>query len=256
MKKDEIVLECNRVSAGYKRKVVLKDINFALPAGSLSVMIGPNGSGKSTLLRTVCGQQPPLAGCVSIMGENVADYSPRRLAFKRSLVDTGRSGGGGLTVEEAVAVGRYSYTGWAGLMSAEDKNIVNRALADVGMESFRDRQLATLSDGERQKVMVARALAQETPLIVLDEPTAFLDVAARVEMMRLLRCLGDAGKTIVLSTHDIAPALAVADRIIVVNPHTHSVCCGLKNEIIDSCILDAAFAASGLRFDKNILDFR
>ncbi len=250
------VLSCKALAVGYPTKTVLSDISFELPSASFTVLIGANGSGKSTLLRTLAAQQASLSGTIDICGRPLQKYSYRELAKIRALVDTSRSGGGGLTVEETIAVGRYAFTGWTGMLSGDDKKIIAEALEAVRMTSYAQRHIATLSDGERQKVMIARALAQETPLIILDEPTAFLDVAARLEIMKMLRGLADSGKAVLLSTHDIAPAVAQADMILAVDPTTSTATLDTKDNIIRSEILNRTFASSELHFDPTILDFR
>jgi len=166
-----------------------------------------------------------------------------------TVVSTERTGGGALTVSECVAIGRHPHTGPFGRLSANDKAIVADSIRAVGLADKSTRYLGTLSDGERQKVMIARALAQQTTLIILDEPTAFLDVAGRIDTMRLLRSLADSGHAILLSTHDIAPAVAQADSLLVVDPAQKSISAGTRTDIIDKGILDRAFADSGLHFD-------
>lgn len=250
------ILGCEALTVGYRDRTVLSDISFTLPEGTFTVLIGANGSGKSTLLRTLAGQQPAIGGTVRICGCPTDSYNRRALARVRAIVDTARHGGGGLTVEETVAVGRYAFTGWTGMLSAEDKSIVAAALDGVGMAGFAGRYLAALSDGERQKVMIARALAQETPLLILDEPTAFLDVAARLEIMKMLRRLAAGGKTVILSTHDIAPAVAQADMILAVDPAAHTAVLDGKDSMIRGGLLDRTFAKAGLHFDAAVMDFR
>lgn len=245
----EPILETHSLAVGYRNKEILHGINFTLRLGQMAVLIGPNGCGKSTLLRTLAGLQPPLAGGTAISGKDVAAYSRRELARRLSVVSTERNGGGALTAAECVAIGRHPYTGPFGRLSAADKAIVDDSIAAVGMTDKADRYLGTLSDGERQKIMIARALAQQTPLIILDEPTAFLDVAGRIETMRLLRTLADRGHTILLSTHDIAPAVAQADTLLVVEASAGRLHAGPKSEIIATDILDRAFAGSGLHFN-------
>lgn len=250
------ILSCRALAAGYRERTVLSDISFSLPAGTFTVLIGANGSGKSTLLRTLAGQQPAIGGVVEICGRPVGSYGRRALARVRAIVDTARHGGGGLTVEEAVAVGRYAFTGWTGMLSATDRAVVAESLAAVGMSDFARRSLAELSDGERQKAMIARALAQQTPLLILDEPTAFLDVAARLEIMRMLRRLADAGRAVILSTHDIAPAMAQADMVLAVDAAARTAVLGARDAMIAGGVLDRTFARSGLHFDPAVMDFR
>lgn len=214
-----MVLSTHSLSVGYAagashRKAVLEGIDAHLAARTLIVLVGANGSGKSTLLRTLCGAQPALSGEIYIAGVPLSSMSVAARASQLALVLTDNSSGGGLTVEEAVAIGRHPYTGLWGRLSRKDHDIIAGAIEAVGMADKRHRFLATLSDGERQKVMIARALAQDTPIIVLDEPTSYLDVAARFEIMALMRRLvDDLHKTVLLSSHDIAPAMAVADGV-------------------------------------------
>lgn len=254
--KDDIAIACYDLSVGYEKKIVLTDVNISIPRGTLTVLIGANGSGKSTLLRTLAGDRKPLKGEIKLFGCDLNSYNAKQLAEIRAVVSTQRNGGGGLTVQECVAVGRYVYAPWTGLMKKEDKLVIDTALDSVGMSGFRNSYLSNLSDGERQKVMIARALAQDAPLIILDEPTSFLDVAARIEIMRLLKSLAASGKTIVLSTHDIAAAVSCADMILTVDADTRSAILGKKSEVIESGILNRLFASSNLHFDTDALDFR
>ncbi|MBD5232546.1 MAG: ABC transporter ATP-binding protein [Bacteroidales bacterium] len=247
------VLKVENLNAGYRDNVVLRDASFELYSGSLVVLIGANGSGKSTLLRTVSGISAPLSGRVLLSGREVGSYSRRALARELSVVFTDRSGGGDLTVRECVSMGRYAYSGPFSRPDADDRACVAEAIAAVGLSHKADRHLGTLSDGERQKAMIARALAQQTPLIILDEPTAFLDVAGRQEIIRLLRSLADGGRTIIISTHDIAPAIAAADTILMADPAEHRLLCGPKEGMIASGVLDRAFV--NLRFDPVKGDF-
>ncbi len=207
-------LIAEKLSTGYGDKVIASDISVSLQSGQLTVLIGANGSGKSTLLRTLTGSQPAIAGSVKLDGKNISDYRPPELARKLSLVLTDRTGGGGLTVTELVGIGRHPYSGFLGRMSRDDRRIVAEAIEAVGLAHKADSFMASLSDGERQKAMIARAMAQTTDIVVLDEPTSFLDVSSRFEIMDLLgRMSREGGKTVLLSTHDIAPALAVANRV-------------------------------------------
>lgn len=252
------ILEATRLSVGYiSGSPVIADISARLEAGYLAVLVGANGSGKSTLLRTLSGAQAPLAGSVEIMGKRVGDYSRRGLARVLSMVYTDRTMAGGLTVSETVAVGRQPHTGVLGRMSEADREAVAKALDDVGMSAKANNFLANLSDGERQKVMIARALAQDTPLVILDEPTAFLDVASRLEIMGLLRCVAsrESGRSVLLSSHDIAPALSVADDVWLVDSTGRRLICGQAGEMIGSGLLDLAFPGRDVRFDASRLDY-
>lgn len=182
--------------------------------GMLTCLIGANGAGKSTLLRTIAGFQLPLEGTVVLGGDDVRALSPRQRAERMAVVLTDRPDVMCTTVWEMVATGRAPFTGFWGRLSGKDRSIVTRSLRLVGIERMADRTVASLSDGERQKVMIAKALAQQTPVILLDEPTAFLDYPSRVEVMQLLLNIAhEEHKTVLLSTHDLDLALQTADRI-------------------------------------------
>lgn len=182
--------------------------------GMLTCLIGANGAGKSTLLRTIAGFQLPLEGTVLLGGDDVRALSPRQRAERMAVVLTDRPDVMCTTVWEMVATGRAPFTGFWGRLSGKDRNIVTRSLRLVGIEWMADRTVASLSDGERQKVMIAKALAQQTPIILLDEPTAFLDYPSRVEVMQLLLNIAhEEHKTVLLSTHDLDLALHTADRL-------------------------------------------
>lgn len=182
--------------------------------GMLTCLIGANGAGKSTLLRTIAGFQLPLEGTVLLGGDDVRALSPRQRAERMAVVLTDRPDVMCTTVWEMVATGRAPFTGFWGRLSGKDRDIVTRSLRLVGIEWMADRAVASLSDGERQKVMIAKALAQQTPIILLDEPTAFLDYPSRVEVMQLLLNIAhEENKTVLLSTHDLDLALHTADRL-------------------------------------------
>lgn len=182
--------------------------------GMLTCLIGANGAGKSTLLRTIAGFQLPLEGTVLLGGDDVRALSPRQRAERMAVVLTDRPDVMCTTVWEMVATGRAPFTGFWGRLSGKDRDIVTHSLRLVGIEWMADRTVASLSDGERQKVMIAKALAQQTPVILLDEPTAFLDYQSRVEVMQLLLNIAhEEHKTVLLSTHDLDLALQTADRL-------------------------------------------
>ncbi len=247
------VLETHGLNIGYGKRTVLSDINLAVCKGTLTTLIGANGSGKSTLLRTLAGAQPPLSGSILFGGRAIEQLRRPELAKSLAMVFTDRTGGGGLSVEETVEIGRQPYTGLFGRLSEKDRKIVHESIEAVGMGGMKSRLCGTLSDGERQKVMIARALAQDTPLIILDEPTAFLDVAGRIEITALLRSLADSGKAIVLSTHDISSAIAVADSLWIVDKTAGRLIEAPRDTAIEQGLLDKAFP--GLHFDKTSYSF-
>lgn len=207
-----------RLSIGYaarhKRHVVADALEAHAEGGTLTCLIGRNGSGKSTLLRTVARLQPKLGGRVELGGRDTTTFSPSQLARTLGVVLTSRPDASNITVGEVVAMGRAPYTGFWGRLSDADHRIVDEAMQSVGISHMSHRRVCSLSDGESQKTMIAKTLAQQTPYILLDEPTAFLDFTGKVELMQLLRRLAhEQGKTILMSTHDLEAALRTADRM-------------------------------------------
>lgn len=193
---------------------LLSGASLTIPRGTLTALIGRNGCGKSTLLRVMAGLQRPVSGEVLVNGMNVGHTHPRELARELAFVATDRVEVSHLTARELVSLARSPYTGLMGRLSADDERIVDKALADVEMSAFANREVGRLSDGEARRVMIARALAQTTPVILLDEPTSFLDVPGRREVCALLARLAFEGKTVVFSTHEFGPAFARADRVL------------------------------------------
>ena len=195
-------------------KVVANHITATIFSGELTCLLGANGVGKSTLLRTLSAFQPKLGGKIFIEGKEISEFTDKQLSRVISVVLTEKPDIRNMTVEELVGLGRSPYTGFWGTLAKDDKVVVNNAIRLVGIESMQGRMIQTLSDGERQKVMIAKALAQDTPVIYLDEPTAFLDYPSKVEMMQLLYKLSrETDKTIFLSTHDLELALQIADKL-------------------------------------------
>lgn len=212
------MLELHNLHIGYddddRRTVVAEALNASLPCGKLTCLIGPNGVGKSTLMRTMSGFLAPLRGDVCIEGVSIGTYTPKKLSELIGVVLTGKKNSAELTVEEIVALGRVPYTNFWGTLSKSDLTVVTEAISLVGIEELRFRKIHQLSDGEYQKAMIAKALAQQTPIIFLDEPTAFLDYPSKIAMMQLLRRLAhEQHKLIVLSSHDLDIAFQTADYI-------------------------------------------
>ncbi|MDD2797918.1 MAG: ABC transporter ATP-binding protein [Bacteroidales bacterium] len=247
------LLELKNLSIGYvdcrPHKVVHESINLLLGRGELTCLLGTNGAGKSTLLKTLGGFQQPLGGEIFLEGKELHLYARKELAQKLGVVLTDRVATGNLTVYELVSFGRYIYTGFFGQLSKEDHRMVKEALACVGIETFAHRNLLELSDGERQKVMIAKSIAQETPLIILDEPTAFLDLSSRVEIMLLLRKLAsEQGKTVLLSTHDLDLALQLADKIWLMAKN-REIASGIPEDLALSGHFNSFFDKESLSFD-------
>ena len=209
----------SHLSVGYKiGHAVVSDINLTLQSGKLASLIGANGVGKSTLLKTLTGFLPKLEGSLLLDGKDISEFSQRALARQIGIVLTQKPDVQNLTVEEIVGLGRSPYTGFFGKLHANDQQIVDESITAVGIEKLKNRMIQTLSDGERQKVMIAKALAQQTPVIFLDEPTAFLDFSSKVETFQLLqRMAHEMGKLVLLSTHDLELAVRFSDTLLQVN---------------------------------------
>lgn len=224
----------NRLTVGYRGHRVVEDISLSLPCGRLVCLLGPNGAGKSTLLRTLCGFQPPIAGTVTISGSDITTMSAAEVARLVSVVLTDRPLTPSLTAAEMVSMGRAPYTGFWGRLSDDDRRLVSEAMQTVGIDSLATRRMGRLSDGERQKVMIAKALAQHTPVIVLDEPTAFLDYPSKVAVMKTLaRLAHDEGKTILMSTHDLELAAQLGDELMEIeNKHIRKITANEVSRII------------------------
>jgi len=218
MKGKTAAVEAIGLTIGYheskKYKVVQKNVNLALYSGEVTCLLGLNGAGKSTLIRTLCGFQPPLEGEVLLRGKKLSSYTQSEFAREVGVVLTEKTNAGGITVYELVSLGRHPYTGFFGTLKENDHKVVGESLQAAGITHKANSYVSELSDGERQKVMIAKVLAQQCPIIVLDEPTAFLDVTSRIETMVLLRKLAkEQNKAIILSTHDIDSAIQMADNL-------------------------------------------
>lgn len=241
------------LSTGYRNKketiVITRHINASLYDGELTCLLGPNGAGKSTLLKTLTAFLPPVEGEVFIDNKPLANYSASQLAKVIGVVLTEKLSVSNMTVDELVGMGRSPYTGFWGHMSEYDRRIVNESIDLVGIGALRGRMVQTLSDGERQKVMIAKAIAQETPVIFLDEPTAFLDYPSKVEIMQLLQRLArEQSKTVFLSTHDLELALQIADKVWLID-HTHGVTIGTPEDLALNGDMNVYFHREGVVFD-------
>ena len=211
-----MVINLSQLSVGYSLShPVISDINLELRSGQLACLIGENGIGKSTLLKTLTGFLPKMKGSLLLGNRDIESFSQRELARQVSIVLTQKPDVQNLTIEEIIGLGRSPYTGFFGRLRAEDRKVVDDAITTMGIEKLRGRMIQTLSDGERQKVMIAKALAQETPIILLDEPTAFLDFPSKAETFQSLqRMAHERDKLILLSTHDLELAVRFADSLL------------------------------------------
>ncbi|MHA7944749.1 ABC transporter ATP-binding protein [Formosa sp. 3Alg 14/1] len=254
-----IVLKTENISIGYRAKknvhVVSKDINIALRTGELIGLVGGNGIGKSTMLRTLTNTQPALSGQVFINNKAVTTYDALELAQVLSIVFTEKLTSKNLSVFELVALGRQPYTNWIGTLSGKDLEQVNHALKLTNIESLKDKKCFELSDGQLQKVMIARALAQDTDLIILDEPTTHLDMYHKAYILKLLQKLAkETGKTILFSSHEIDLAIQLCDTLIVMTPErvvSDSPC-----NLIQQGVFSTLFPDDLIQFDASTGSFR
>lgn len=245
-------IEIENLAIGYGGKkaavTVACSINATLQRGEVVVLVGRNGAGKSTLLRTLAGYQPPLSGTLRYAGMEGGDVTPASLSKLLSVVLTDTAVALNLTVRELVSMGRVPYTNFVGHLRVCDKVVVARAMAAIGVEHLADRRVGALSDGERQKCMIAKALAQETPIIMLDEPTAFLDFPSKVALFRLLKRLAvEMNKAVLVSSHDVELALRLCDRLWLLNDG--ALHCGSTDELSGNGALQAFLDGDGIKYN-------
>lgn len=260
MEKQEYI-SAKGISIGYpktrnrKENPLYEDLSFSLYQGELVCLLGVNGAGKSTLLRTISASQPTLKGSIYLENRDISTYSEKELSQHLGLVLTDKTSAGGLLVRELVELGRYPYTGFFGQLTEQDNEVVQKAMEDVRIAHKANSYVAELSDGERQKAMIAKSLAQECPFVILDEPTAFLDIESRIEIMTLLHFLTKSqNKTILLSTHDVDTALLLADRLWLLSKEK-GLESGVTEDIIISGKIEEFFKSENILFDKKTGSF-
>jgi len=248
-KKADHIISLDRFTIGYQKDhCLLKHLYLTVNRGEMVALIGRNGTGKSTLLKSMIGLLAPLAGTCLLDGLPLDDYTLPQRAHRVSFVSSQLTQLPSLSVGELVRLGRMPYTGWMGRLSTDDLDQVRQALEEVQMTAYEDRKLENLSDGERQRAMIARAFVQDTPLMVLDEPTAFLDIPNTHELIRLLSRFRDAGRSIVYSTHDLESALRYADKLWVI--HEGRILEGSPEDLGMSGLFSELFSASGIGYDN------
>lgn len=242
------IIELQDLAIGFKKKeALLKDISLSVHPGEMVALIGRNGTGKSTLLKSMLGLIPLIKGACYLDGALFDTYDLRDRARMVSFVSSHLSQMPSISVRELVSLGRMPFTGFMGRLSDQDHEFIDKSLMEVGLSSFADRKLEHLSDGERQRCMIARALAQDTPLMVLDEPTAFLDIPNKNELIQLLGGFRDSGKSVVYSTHDLDTAMHYADKIWVI--HQEKILEGAPEDLGISGLFDTLFERSGIKYD-------
>lgn len=242
------MIEIRNITLAFGSNRLIVDASAHFSRGNMVALLGRNGTGKSTLLRAMAGIGKVNGGDIIVDGNNLATLSATERAKHIAFVNTERVDVDALTVRELVGIGRSPYTNWIGSLSAKDHEIVERAIEVTGIMKFRDRKVNTLSDGEAQRAMIARALAQDTPVILLDEPTSFLDLPNRYELCRLLSDLAHKeNKCVIFSTHELDIALSLADSIALVDtPHLIHL---PTNEMITSGNIERLFDSEYISFD-------
>lgn len=252
-------LTIRRATVGYRDRrtptPVLREVDLVARSGELTALIGPNGAGKSTLLRSVAGLQPLLGGEILLDGSRLDALSPAERARRQAVVLTERVAPGILTARELVALGRHPHTGFTGRLRPADWDIVDASLESVDASHLAARDLAELSDGERQRVMTARALAQEPDLLLMDEPSAFLDAPGRVMLTGLVSTIAaEQDRIVILSTHEVELVLRIADWIWLVDRegHAHQ---GTPTDMVEAGLLNTVFDSPQLTFDPDSFGF-
>ena len=253
-----IALEAKNLSIGYTSKkkslVISEEINFSIKQGELVGLVGTNGIGKSTLLRTLAGMQPLLKGSISINGNLLNNISAIQLASDLSIVLTETPASQNLSVLELVSLGRHPYTNWIGSLSESDQVIINSAISATKIKDLLNYKCYELSDGQLQKVLIARALTQDTPLILLDEPTTHLDIFHRASVLKLLKKLAsEKEKTILFSTHEIDLAIQLSDKMMVMTKE--KVFFDTPDNLIQQGCFDDLFPKESIEFNRELKRF-
>lgn len=243
------VLKTNDLLIGYGNKAILPPINITLKEGDLVALIGPNGAGKSTLFKTLTAHIKQIEGNIELMGKDLSNYSSKEKARLIGLVLTFRPDDMFLTVYDVVASGRSPYTNYFGKIKKEDEIIIHESLEIVGINNLKNRYFETLSDGEKQKVMIAKTIAQNTPIIFMDEPTAFIDYPSKIELFSLMKMLTkERNKTIIFSSHDLELLLRYTDDLWLLSKGKELIS-GKKSELMDKGFIKEYF---NLKEDINI----
>lgn len=252
------ILQAINLTTGYISKdtiIVHKNMNFSILKAQFISLIGHNGSGKSTLFKTITSYLPSISGQLFLFGKEIKDYTAAELAQKISIVVTDPLVNSNLKVIELIETGRFPYISWNAKLSKTDKEIISESIFQVGMQGFEYRKINTLSDGELQRILIARALCQKTEMILLDEPLSHLDVEGKYSIMKLLTDLSKIEqKTILLSTHEIDLALQTTDSMWLLDKE-RNLHCGNPTELIDTGIFSSIFENDHLKFDEKARKF-
>ena len=249
------MIELKELTLGYGQRTLLKTVNARITGGQLVALLGRNGTGKSTLLRAIMGLESPQSGEINLQGKDIVSLKPEKLALSISFVTTDKVRIANLRCKDVVALGRAPYTNWLGQLQPEDRKIVDNAIQLVGMSGYAEKTMDKMSDGECQRIMIDREREQDTPVILLDEPTAFLDLPNRYELCLLLKKLAqEEGKCILFSTHDLDIALSLCDSIMLIdNPYMYTL---PTSEMITSGHIERLFRNESVTFDAQEMRVR
>ncbi|WP_405198950.1 ABC transporter ATP-binding protein [Christiangramia sp. LLG6405-1] len=258
-KSSNSILKTSGLSIGYSErstsKIIAENIDFEIDENELTAVIGVNGAGKSTLLKTLSRSLEPLKGEVIVNNKNISNISSEELSKQLSLVLTEQHVSRNLSAQELIALGRQPYTNWIGKLDREDKEAVQNAIELVNIKELANRKCYELSDGQFQKVLIARAIAQDTSLIILDEPTTHLDIYHKAFMLKLLKQLTEkTGKAIIFATHEINLAIQLCDKLIILKDGKSFT--GTPKELMASGVFDSLFPSELITFDRQSASFR
>ena len=248
-------LAVNNITIGYGSNVIISELNFQVKPGELCAIVGVNGIGKSTLIRTLSNLQSLLAGTIYVDGQSITDYAPIELAKKLSLVLTDALATKNLSVHELITLGRQPYTNWIGKITKDDKKRIQEVIDLFELETLVDSKCYELSDGQLQRVLIARAAVQDTPFMILDEPTSHLDLANQVIVLKLLKTLTQKhNKIIIFSTHQIELAIQLCDKIIILDGKDNPM--GPPQELINNKSFESIFPSNLIQFDAQQQKFK
>ena len=242
-------MKIESLSAGYRGKAVVQSVNLEIKKGEIISFIGPNGAGKSTLLKTLYRDLSPVAGAVFVDGGDVSKMPLKELARKMSIVTTDRIKPEHMTCREVVMAGRLPYTDGFGVLGKEDRQAAEDAIALMKIEDFADKQFNNLSDGQKQRTLIARAIAQSPEYLVMDEPTSYLDIRYRMELMEVLEGLAKKGVTIVMSIHELELAVSVSDRLLLVYDDGKTLC-KTPSEVMGEGLIKDLFSLTDEMYEK------